>query len=230
MVDMAHFAGLVAAGLHPSPVPHAHVVTSTTHKTLGGPRGGVILAATSRIAKKLNSAVFPGQQGGPLEHVIAAKAVTFKLAAGHAFRDRQCAPSSGARLLADRLLAPTPGRWHRRGQPAAPTCTWSWSTYGTQSLTASRPRTGWTGRASPSTATPCRSTPGRRWSAPASADRDTGARRAWPRRGRVREVADIVAEALRPSTGERALEALRDRVAAVTAAYPLYPMLKETWR
>src|SRR3954462_14428627 len=75
MVDMAHFAGLVAAGLHPSPVPHAHVVTSTTHKILGGPRGGVILSATRDLAKKLNSSVFPGQQGGPLEHVIAAKAV-----------------------------------------------------------------------------------------------------------------------------------------------------------
>ncbi|WP_265161772.1 DegT/DnrJ/EryC1/StrS family aminotransferase, partial [Glutamicibacter sp. MNS18] len=72
-VDMAHFAGLVAAGLHPSPVPHAHVVTSTTHKTLAGPRGGIILSNDAEIAKKLNSAVFPGQQGGPLEHVVAGK-------------------------------------------------------------------------------------------------------------------------------------------------------------
>ena len=79
MVDMAHFAGLVAAGLHPNPVPYADVVTTTTHKTLGGPRGGVILAR-EEYAKKINSAVFPGQQGGPLEHVIAAKAVAFKLA------------------------------------------------------------------------------------------------------------------------------------------------------
>src|SRR5262245_11229824 len=76
MVDMAHFAGLVAAGLHPSPVPYADVVTTTTHKTLGGPRGGVILCK-EQWAKKINSAVFPGQQGGPLEHVIAAKAVAF---------------------------------------------------------------------------------------------------------------------------------------------------------
>ncbi|MGO2860895.1 MAG: serine hydroxymethyltransferase, partial [Brevibacterium sp.] len=75
MVDMAHFAGLVAAGLHPSPVPHAHVVSSTTHKTLGGPRGGIILTNDADVAKKINSAVFPGQQGGPLEHVIAGKAV-----------------------------------------------------------------------------------------------------------------------------------------------------------
>ncbi|MFC5140436.1 serine hydroxymethyltransferase [Actinomycetospora rhizophila] len=105
MVDMAHFAGLVAAGLHPSPVPHAHVVTSTTHKTLGGPRGGVILSADTELAKKLNSSVFPGQQGGPLEHVIAAKAVAFKLAGEPEFRDRQVRTLAGARILADRLLA-----------------------------------------------------------------------------------------------------------------------------
>ncbi|MBN6050302.1 serine hydroxymethyltransferase [Nonomuraea sp. RK-328] len=105
MVDMAHFAGLVAAGLHPSPVPHAHVVTTTTHKTLGGPRGGVILS-TEDLAKKINSAVFPGQQGGPLEHVIAAKAVAFKIAAEESFRERQRRTLEGARILADRLLAP----------------------------------------------------------------------------------------------------------------------------
>src|SRR4051812_20720187 len=105
MVDMAHFAGLVAAGLHPSPVPHAHVVTSTTHKTLGGPRGGVILA-TAEFGKRFNSSVFPGQQGGPLEHVIAAKAVAFKLAGEPPFRERQERTLAGARLLADRLLAP----------------------------------------------------------------------------------------------------------------------------
>ncbi len=89
MVDMAHFAGLVAAGLHPSPVPHAHVVSSTTHKTLGGPRGGIILTNDADIAKKINSAVFPGQQGGPLEHVIAGKAVAFGLAATDTFVDKQ---------------------------------------------------------------------------------------------------------------------------------------------
>ncbi len=101
MVDMAHFAGLVAAGLHPSPVPHAHVTTTTTHKTLGGPRGGVILTNDAELAKKINSAVFPGQQGGPLEHVIAAKAVAFKMAADPSFAER-----------ADRTLrgAADPGR------------------------------------------------------------------------------------------------------------------------
>jgi len=106
LVDMAHFAGLVAAGLHPNPVPHAHVVTTTTHKTLGGPRGGVILTDDAAIAKRLNSSVFPGQQGGPLEHVIAAKAVAFKVAASAEFRRRQERTLEGARIVADRLVRP----------------------------------------------------------------------------------------------------------------------------
>src|SRR5699024_6604920 len=105
MVDMAHFAGLVAAGLHPNPVPHAHVVTTTTHKTLGGPRGGVILSADTEFAKKFNSAVFPGQQGGPLEHVIAGKAVLFKIAQEQEFVDRQRRTVEGAQILAKRLSA-----------------------------------------------------------------------------------------------------------------------------
>jgi glycine hydroxymethyltransferase len=104
MVDMAHFAGLVAAGLHPNPVPHADIVTTTTHKTLGGPRGGVILTNSPEIAKKVNSSVFPGQQGGPLEHVIAGKAVAFKLAGEPAFRERQERTLQGARIIAERLL------------------------------------------------------------------------------------------------------------------------------
>lgn len=104
MVDMAHFAGLVAAGLHPSPVPHAHVTTSTTHKTLAGPRGGIILTNDAEIAKKINSAVFPGQQGGPLEHVIAGKAVAFGIAATPEFAERQQRTIMGARILAERLV------------------------------------------------------------------------------------------------------------------------------
>ncbi len=87
MVDMAHIAGLVAAGLHPNPIPFAHVVTSTTHKTLRGPRGGLILTNDEDLAKKINSAIFPGLQGGPLEHVIAAKAVAFKEVLDPAFKD-----------------------------------------------------------------------------------------------------------------------------------------------
>ncbi len=104
MVDMAHFAGLVAADLHPSPVPYADIVTTTTHKTLGGPRGGLILAR-EEYGKKINSAVFPGMQGGPLEHVIAAKAVALKIAASDEFRERQARTVEGARILAERLLA-----------------------------------------------------------------------------------------------------------------------------
>src|SRR5918998_702433 len=102
-VDMAHFAGLVAAGEHPNPVPYADVVSTTVHKTLGGARGGMILCK-EEYAKKINSAVFPGQQGGPLEHVIAGKAVTFKLAAGEAFRERQERTVAGAKALAEELL------------------------------------------------------------------------------------------------------------------------------
>ncbi len=103
-VDMAHFAGLVATGLHPSPVPYADVVSSTVHKTLGGPRSGLILAK-QEYAKKLNSSVFPGQQGGPLMHAIAAKAVAFKIAGTEEFRNRQERTLSGAKILAERLTA-----------------------------------------------------------------------------------------------------------------------------
>jgi glycine hydroxymethyltransferase len=102
-VDMAHFAGLVAAGLHPNPLPYADVVSSTVHKTLAGPRSGVILSNNEELFKKLNSAVFPGQQGGPLMHVIAAKAVAFKLAAMPEFVERQQRTIRGAQILADRL-------------------------------------------------------------------------------------------------------------------------------
>jgi glycine hydroxymethyltransferase len=103
MVDMAHFAGLVAAGLHPSPVPHADVVTTTIHKTIGGARGGMILCR-EEYAKPINSAVFPGQQGGPLEHVIAGKAVALRIAATEAFRERQQRTIAGAKSVAEALL------------------------------------------------------------------------------------------------------------------------------
>ena len=103
VVDMAHFAGLVAAGLHPNPVPYADVVTTTTHKTIGGGRGGLILC-TEELAKKINSAVFPGQQGGPLMHIIAGKAVALRIAASEAFRERQERTLAGARAVAEQLL------------------------------------------------------------------------------------------------------------------------------
>jgi glycine hydroxymethyltransferase len=102
-VDMAHFAGLVAAGLHPSPVPHADLVSTTVHKTLGGARSGLILGK-QQFAKAVNSAVFPGTQGGPAMQVVAAKAVTFKIAGTPEFVERQRRTLSGARIIADRLL------------------------------------------------------------------------------------------------------------------------------
>ena len=105
MVDMAHIAGLVAAGLHPSPMEYAHVVTSTTHKTLRGPRGGLILTNDEAIAKKINSAIFPGTQGGPLEHIIAAKAVAFGEALKPEFKAYQEQIVKNAKVLADELLA-----------------------------------------------------------------------------------------------------------------------------
>jgi glycine hydroxymethyltransferase len=103
VVDMAHFAGLVAAGLHPNPVPYADVVTTTIHKTIGGGRGGLILC-TEDLAKRIDSAVFPGQQGGPLEHIIAGKAVALRIAASEAFRERQERTVTGARAVAAELL------------------------------------------------------------------------------------------------------------------------------
>jgi glycine hydroxymethyltransferase len=104
LVDMAHVSGLVAAGVYPSPVPHAHVVTSTTHKTLRGPRGGIILTNDEQIAKKCNSAVFPGSQGGPLCHVIAAKAVAFKEALSQDFIDYQKQVVSNAKAMASTFM------------------------------------------------------------------------------------------------------------------------------
>ena len=103
-VDMAHFAGLVAAGEHPSPVPHADVVSTTVHKTLDGPRGGMILCR-EEYAKKIDVAVFPGQQGGPLMHVIAGKAVAFHVAGSEVFRERQERTRAGARAVAEELMA-----------------------------------------------------------------------------------------------------------------------------
>jgi len=104
-VDMAHFSGLVAAGVHPSPIPYADVVSSTVHKTLGGPRSGMILCK-AEYAKKIDSAVFPGQQGGPLMHVIAGKAVAFKQAMQPEFKERQQRTIEGAKIIAERLIQP----------------------------------------------------------------------------------------------------------------------------
>ena len=221
MVDMAHFAGLVAAGLHPSPVPYADVVTTTTHKTLGGPRGGVILSK-AELAKKINSAVFPGQQGGPLEHVIAAKAVSFKAAATDEFKDRQTRTLEGARILADRLV-----------QPDLTEAGVSVLSGGTDvhlvlvdlrgsaldgrqaedrlhevGITVNR-------NAIPNDPRPPMITSGLRIGTPALATRGFDAED-------FREVADIIAETLKPAYDAAAL---RERVSALAAKHPLYPEL-----
>jgi len=223
MVDMAHFAGLVAAGLHPSPVPYADVVTTTTHKTLGGPRGGVILAR-AELAKKINSAVFPGQQGGPLEHVIAAKAVAFKAAATDEFKDRQSRTLEGARILAERL-----------SQPDLAGAGVSVLTGGTDvhlvlvdlresdldgqqaedrlhavGITVNR-------NAVPNDPRPPMVTSGLRIGTPALATRGFGP-------DDFREVADVIAAVLTgsPSFPEEEREPLRARVMALAEKYPLY--------
>ncbi|PRI10659.1 serine hydroxymethyltransferase [Leucobacter massiliensis] len=230
MVDMAHFAGLVAAGLHPSPVPHAHVTTSTTHKTLGGPRGGIILSNDAEIAKKINSAVFPGQQGGPLEHVIAGKAVAFKIAASDAFAERQQRTLAGSRILAERLTRPDVAE---RGISVL--------TGGTDvhlvlvdlrdsvldgqaaedllaevEITVNR-------NAVPFDPRPPMVTSGLRIGTPALATRGFGEEA-------FAEVADIIAETLIAGTAEGGAEpatvsALRERVTALADAHPLYPEL-----
>lgn len=104
MADIAHVAGMVAVGLHPSPVGYAHVITSTTHKTLRGPRGGLILCDDEEIAKKINKAIFPGSQGGPLMHIIAAKAIAFKEALSPEFKEYQAQILKNAKVMADRLM------------------------------------------------------------------------------------------------------------------------------
>ncbi|NDZ77540.1 serine hydroxymethyltransferase [Streptomyces sp. SID10853] len=222
MVDMAHFAGLVAAGLHPSPVPHAHVVTTTTHKTLGGPRGGVILS-TAELAKKINSAVFPGQQGGPLEHVIAAKAVSFKVAATDEFKERQQRTLDGSRILAERLVQADVTEHgvsvlsggtdvhlvlvdlrnsELDGQQAE-------DRLHEIGITVNR-------NAVPNDPRPPMVTSGLRIGTPALATRGFQAED-------FSEVADIIASALKPAYDREALAA---RVSALAEKFPLYPGLK----
>jgi glycine hydroxymethyltransferase len=223
MVDMAHFAGLVAAGLHPNPVPYADVVTSTTHKTLGGPRGGVILCK-QEYAKKINSAVFPGQQGGPLEHVIAAKAVAFQYAAGEEFADRQARTLEGAKILATRLLSPDV---MARGISLVSGGTdvhlvlvdLRHSELDGQQAEDRLHRIGITvnRNAVPFDPRPPMVSSGLRIGTPALATRGFGAEE-------FTEVADIIAEAL-IAAPDADLGGLRDRVSALTDALPLYPNL-----
>ena len=223
-VDMAHFAGLVAAGLHPSPVPYADVISTTVHKTLAGPRSGLILCR-EEYAKKIDSSVFPGQQGGPLMHVVAAKAVAFKAAMQPEFKDRQQRTLDGARLIAERLT---------QADVAA---------NGVQVLTGgtevhlvlvdlrNAPIDGKTAEdllhevgitvnrnSVPNDPRPPMVTSGVRIGTPALATRGFG-------QAEFTEVADIIAHVLMPNPDVAALQA---RVRALTEAYPLYTGL-ENW-
>jgi len=222
-VDMAHFAGLVAAGLHPNPVPHSHVVTSTVHKTLAGPRSGVILT-TGEFKKKIDSAVFPGQQGGPLMHAIAGKAVAFRIAATDEFRDRQERTLEGARILAERLSAADVT------EAGVSVLTGGTDVHlvlvdlrnsqldGKQAedllhragITVNRNAVPWDPR-------PPMVTSGLRIGTPALATRGFGATE-------FEEVADVIATALKPGADAAALRARVDKLAA---DFPLYDGLEE---
>jgi glycine hydroxymethyltransferase len=220
---MAHFAGLVAAGLHPNPVPHAHVVSSTTHKTLGGPRGGLILC-TEELRKKIDSAVFPGQQGGPLMHIVAAKAVAFRNATSEEFAERQARTLRGARILAERLLADDCAgagvsvlsggtdvhlvlvdlrSSEFDGQQAEDRLDEIGITVNRNSV--------------PNDPRPPRVTSGLRIGTPALATRGFGDEE-------FTEVADVIALALQPGAD---LEPLRARTRALAEAFPLYPHLAD---
>ena len=228
--DMAHFAGLVAAGLHPSPLPASDVVSTPVHKTLGGPRSGMLLTnRAEQWGRKLNSAVFPGQQGGPLMHVIAAKAVAMKIAGTEEFKARQERTVRGASLLAERLLADDVAAAGIRlvtggtdvhlvlvdlrdssldGQQAE-------DLLHAAGITVNR-------NAVPFDPRPARVTSGLRIGTPALATRGFGD-------AEFTEVADIIATALvagaAGTTDEELLAALRGRVKALTDAFPLYPGL-----
>ncbi|MEU5257970.1 serine hydroxymethyltransferase [Amycolatopsis sp. NPDC021455] len=221
MVDMAHFAGLVAAGLHPSPVPHADIVTTTTHKTLGGPRGGLILCR-EELAKKINSAVFPGQQGGPLEHVIAAKAVALKIAASEEFKERQQRTLEGSRIIASRLskedCASAGVRVLTGGTDVHLVLVdLVQSTLDGQQAEDRLHEVGITvnRNAVPFDPRPPMVTSGLRIGTPALATRGFGA-------DDFAEVADIIAEALKPDFDDAVRSKLRDRVETLAAKHPLY--------
>jgi glycine hydroxymethyltransferase len=219
MVDMAHFAGLVAAGEHPSPVPHADVVTTTVHKTLGGSRGGMILCK-QEWAKRINTAVFPGQQGGPLMHVIAGKAVSLKIAGTELFRERQRRTRAGAEIVAEELLGAgvnvlTGGTdVHlvladlRDSELAGPDAERRLDEIG---ITVNR-------NAVPNDPRPAMITSGLRIGTPAMATRGLQLED-------FREIGRVIAEALTGAFEPADVAALSERTRALAERYPLYPHL-----
>ncbi|HEV2776057.1 MAG TPA: serine hydroxymethyltransferase [Solirubrobacteraceae bacterium] len=221
MVDMAHFAGLVAAGEHPSPVPHADVVTTTIHKTIGGARGGMILCR-EEFAKKINTSVFPGQQGGPLMHVIAGKAVSLKIAGTEVFRERQRRTRAGAAAVAEELLAAgvnvlTGGPdVHlvladlRDSELAGPDAEERLDRIG---ITVNR-------NAVPNDPRPPMVTSGLRIGTPALATRGLQVED-------FREIGKVMAEALTGSFEDADVTTLSERTRALAERYPLYPHLAE---
>jgi glycine hydroxymethyltransferase len=219
MVDMAHFAGLVAAGEHPSPVPYADVVTTTIHKTLGGSRGGMVMCK-EEWAKRINTAVFPGQQGGPLMHVIAGKAVSLKIAGTELFRERQRRTRAGAAVVAEELMAAgvnvlTGGTdVHlvladlRDSELAGPDAERRLDEIG---ITVNR-------NAVPNDPRPAMITSGLRIGTPAMATRGLQV-------DDFREIGRIIAEALTGRFDASDVAALTERTRALAERYPLYPHL-----
>ncbi len=230
MVDMAHIAGLVAGGQHPSPFPHCHVATTTTHKSLRGPRGGMILTNDEDLAKKFNSAVFPGLQGGPLMHVIAAKAVAFGEALQPAFKDYAAQVVKNAKALAETLKAERPRhrfRRHRQPPDAGRPAQEERDRQARRKPLSAAPT-------SPATRTAFRSTPKSPSSPRASVSARRPARRGF-KEAEFTEIGNLIVEVLdglkvaNSDEGNAAVEAgVREKVVKLTDRFPMYPTCRPT--
>ena len=217
MVDMAHYAGLVAAGVYPNPVPHADVVTSTTHKSLRGPRGGIILANDDEIAKKINSAIFPGMQGGPLMHVIAGKAVAFKEALDPSFKVYQQQVVANAQAmagtLAERGLRIVSGRTESHVmlvdlRPKGLTGKEAEAVLGRAHITCNK-------NGIPNDPQKPMVTSGIRLGSPAMTTRGF-------KEAQARQTAQLIADVLDAPNDDKVIEAVRGKVAALTRDFPVY--------
>jgi glycine hydroxymethyltransferase len=217
MVDMAHYAGLIAAGVYPNPVPHADVVTSTTHKSLRGPRGGIVLMRDEAIAKKINSAIFPGIQGGPLMHVIAAKAVAFKEALSPEFKLYQQQVVKNAVVLADTLtergLRIVSGRTESHVmlvdlRPKGLTGKEAENLLGAAHMTCNK-------NGIPNDPQKPMVTSGIRLGTPAMTTRGF-------KEDQVRQTAHLIADVLDKPNDDATITAVKEKVAALTKAFPVY--------